>query len=110
MAAAIPQIDSVVQKRYMELVANFFKSAFDARNVGKKVVWMAYFLPSELCYTLDAVPFYPEIYGGVCARMGTVLKCIEAAESSAILESRAPQRSPPPGSRSQGRRRRPTPS
>lgn len=81
MAAAIPQIDSVVQKRYMELVANFFKSAFDARNVGKKVVWMAYFLPSELCYTLDAVPFYPEIYGGVCARMGIVLKYIEAAES-----------------------------
>ncbi|RLG37922.1 MAG: hypothetical protein DRN91_04155 [Candidatus Alkanophagales archaeon] len=81
LAATIPQIDSEVQKQYAQFVANFFKSAFDARNAGKKLVWMAYYLPSELCYALDAVPFYPEIWGGVCARQGIVLKYLEAAES-----------------------------
>ena len=64
------------------IVANHYKSAWEAKNAGEKVGWCASNFPQEIFETMDIKVVYPENQAAASAAKGGGERMCETAENS----------------------------
>ncbi len=68
------RLKSFVKMR--ELMTEYYLSAKDAENRGRKVAWVTSGAPVELLHAMDVIPIYPENHAAMCgaSKMGVELQ------------------------------------